>query len=735
MQAEKSPMNLVSDAHDALKRLKEVPVAEIPPQDAEAWIVRLSSLLTGLANAYYRDDEPLIGDDQYDVLFRGLQDLEARFPELKTLDSPTHRIGGAPLDRFEKVTHAVPLLSLGNAFSVEEIVDWYERVLRGLDSVLAPEERPQLIAELKIDGLAVALAYQNGQLVRGATRGNGTVGENVTAHVRTIRSIPLSLEGPAPEGLEIRGEVYLKKSVFELTNEALAQDGLAVFANPRNAAAGSLRQLDPAVTASRRLDFWAYGVGPVLGQAPGAQSEILDWLAEFGVPTSPHRRLCSDIEDVIEFCQQWTAARDSLDFEIDGVVVKVDRIDYQGVLGAVANAPRWAVAYKFPARESTTQLLDIEHNVGRTGVIKPLAILEPVGIGGVTVSKATLHNADYIASRDIRIGDRVVVKRAGDVIPQVVGPVLGARVGIERKHVMPSDCPSCGEPLEQAEGEAELRCVSAACPAQLKRLVEHFASRNAMDIAGMGSKVAASLVESGLVASLSDLYRLDREALLQLDGFKERKAANVLQGVEDSKSRTLGRLLFGLGIRFLGETLAATVASAYPTIDDVAGASLESLTAIDGIGPETALSLTEWFGHEKNRRLIDELRTLGVNTNRHKSEEPEAVADNKLIRGKTFVLTGTLPTLTRPEAKAMIEAQGGKVTGSVSSKTDYVVAGSSAGSKLTRAEELSVAIINEEALIALVDGNSLETSSELGSNFPEMVESTSSGPTTLSLFD
>ncbi len=669
-------------------------------------------MIRPLADAYYRDDRPLLSDAQYDRLFRALQTLEARFPELRAPDSPTHRVGSEPLDRFEKVEHPVPMLSLGNAFDADELRAWYDRVRRGLAGVLDDGEAPALVAELKIDGLAIALTYEAGRLVLGATRGNGYVGENVTAHVRTVRSIPLRLRDGYPQRIEIRGEVYLRKSTFEAINARLAEAGEAVFANPRNAAAGSLRQLDPRITASRGLDFWGYGLGPVEGEVPDSlpdslpdsQSAALDWLDRLGLPASPHHERFDDIEDVVAFCDRWAERRDDLDFEIDGVVVKVDRRDYQDVLGTVANAPRWAVAYKFPAREATTTLLDIEHNVGRTGVIKPLAILEPVGIGGVTVSKATLHNADYIRDRDIRIGDRVVVKRAGDVIPQVVAPVPEARTGAERAHAMPAHGPSCGEPLERLEGEADWRCVSADCPAQLKRLIEHYASRNAMDIVGLGSKVAVVLVESGLVRGLPDLYRLTQDDLLGLDGFKAKKAENLLKGLNASKSRPLRRLLFGLGIRFVGETVAALLVSGFPSLDALGEASEEDMIAIDGIGPETAASVVAWFGHERNRRAVEALRELGVNTERLPEEAPAAKPSGGAVAGKVFVLTGTLPTLARTEAKARIEAEGGKVTGSVSKKTDYVVAGEAAGSKLERAQELGVPVLDEPALLALLEG-------------------------------
>ena len=695
-------MDIVGASLEAIEQLKKTSVDELSEKEAADTAEHLSEIIRQLGHAYYVDDNPLVSDGQYDFLFRALQDIESRFPKLKTPDSPTHRIGGEPLEKFEKVAHPVPLLSLGNAYNVEELRAWFERCMRLLTDEGANEESVDLIVELKIDGLALALTYQGGSLVLGATRGNGEVGENVTPHVKTIRSVPLKLKGDPPARIEVRGEAYLKLSTFEELNRQWIESGEKVRANPRNTAAGSLRQLDPTSVAERKLDFWAYGIGPVDGDAPGSQSERLSWLQSLGLPVGPHYALCSTIEEVISYCEEWTERRDQLDFEIDGVVVKVNSIDLQDRLGNVANAPRWAVAYKFPAREATTTLLDIEHSVGRTGAVKPVAILEPVEIGGVTVSRATLHNADYISERDIRIGDRVVVKRAGDVIPQVVKPVEGVRTGKERIHHMPELCPECGEPLVRLEGEADYRCVSATCVAQQKRLIEHFASRAAMDIVGFGEKLAVLLVDEGLVRSIPDIYRLDAEALLALEGFKEKKVANVLEGIEASKQNMLSRLLFGLGIRFIGETTARLLVSNYLSIDELGKASQEELESIHGIGPETAGSVYQWFRSAQNRDLVEQLKGLGVNTARLASEAP-SVSSNTKVSDKTFVLTGTLATLKRSEAKQLIEQAGGTVTGSVSSNTDYVVAGDSAGSKLGRANELGVPVLDEEGLLAMLE--------------------------------
>ncbi len=714
-------MSLVADTEEMQRRLDATALDEITADDARPLAARLAMVLRGHAYRYYVLDAPLVADAEYDQLFRALQRIEARFPDLAAPDSPTRRVGGAPLDAFRKVRHPIPLLSLGNAFDAEELHAWYDRARRGLADRFG-EVEPALVVELKIDGLALALTYVEGALALGATRGNGRVGEDVTEHVKTIRAIPLRIPPPgsdpaqmapatlfdapraaaAPARIEVRGEAYLPKSTFERLNDALAKEGGKPFANPRNAAAGSLRQLDPQITAGRGLRFFAYGVGPIEGEEPDGQHETLGWLGGLGFPVNEHIRRCANMDEVIRYCNEWEELRDTLDYEIDGVVVKIDRRDFQEELGAVANAPRWAIAYKFAAREATTRLLDIALNVGRTGAIKPLAVLDPVGIGGVTVSRATLHNADYIAERDIRIGDRVVVKRAGDVIPQVVGPVEAARTGAEEPWAMPSVCPACGEPIARLEGEAEYYCVSAACPAQTKRLVEHYASRGAMDIVGLGEKVAVQLVDAGLVHTLDDLYRLHAEDLLGLDGFKEKKADNLLRSIEDSKHRPLRALLFGLGIRFVGATVASLLVAHFATLEALASATQDELEGIDGIGPETGRGVVEWFAHAPNRATVDALHALGVNTERL-PDEPVAVAEAEgPLAGRTLVLTGTLPTLAREEAKARILTAGGKVAGSVSKKTDFVVAGESAGSKLQKAQDLGIRVLDEAALLDLL---------------------------------
>ena len=700
-------MDVVDAARSLLDRLTACDLETVGPEAAVSLAEDLRPVVARLGAAYYTDGTSLVGDSQYDRLFTGLKAIEARVPEARSPDSPTHRVGGVPLDRFEKVEHPVPLLSLGNAFDAEDLRAWYDRVLKGLDGVLTEGEQPALMLELKVDGLAIALTYQDGVLRRAATRGNGRVGEDVTTNVRTVRSIPLRL-GEDRVSVEVRGEIYMARSTFDGLNERLAASGEKTLANPRNGAVGSLRQLDSGITASRGLDFWAYGIGPADGEMlPPTQSGVLDWLSDFGLPVSSERRRVESIDEAVGFCEEWAGRRDSLDYEIDGVVVKVDRLDYQEVLGQVATAPRWAVAFKFPAREATTRLLDIEHNVGRTGVIKPLAMLEPVEVGGVTVSKATLHNADYILSRDIRIGDRVVIKRAGDVIPAVVGPVMEVRTGEEIEYVPLTVCPECGRPLVRPEGEVDLRHVDGECPAQLKRAVEHFASRGAMDIDGLGKKMAILLVEEGFVHDLPDLYHLgeEREKLLALEGFQEKKVENLLTGIDRSKSRRLSRLLFGLGIRHVGETVARDLVAHHASLDALAEADQEALEAIDGIGPIVAESVVSWFEDDTNRETVRRLGSAGVNMTRL-DEEPVATAPDEAapLSGAVVVLTGTLPTLTRPQAKGHIEAAGGKVTGSVSKKTTLVVAGEAAGTKRDKAIELGVPVVSEAVLMDLVEG-------------------------------
>ncbi|NNE45207.1 MAG: NAD-dependent DNA ligase LigA [Rhodothermales bacterium] len=696
-------MSLLQTTRDLQKALQVSPAESLDSDVAATLAPRLREVLNAHGHQYYVLDDPIIADAEYDVLISYLRVIETRFPGLATTDSPTLRVGAAPIERFEKFRHAEPLLSLGNAFTLDDVRQWYDRCQRSLSETYG-DVQPAVTAELKIDGLALALTYVDGLLTVGATRGDGVVGEAITENVRTIPSVPLripvSTDESPPARLEVRGEAYIRKSDFEQLNERLASANQKVFSNPRNSAAGSLRQLDPAAAASRPLSFLAYSVGPSSERIAETQHERLKWLRTMGFAVSAHAEVFDDLEGVLGYCTAWTERREELNHEIDGVVLKIDRIDYQESLGSVSNAPRWAVAFKFPARESTTTLLDIIVNVGRTGMIKPEAVLEPVEIGGVTVSQATLHNEDYVVSRDIRIGDTVLVKRAGDVIPQVVGPVTGARAGLETLWKMPRSCPACSTELVRLPDEADYYCVSSECPAQFIRLLEHFASRGAMDIEGMGSKLAATLAQTGLVQHLSDIYRLEAAQLLMLDGFARKKAERLLAGIHASKRNGLARLLFALGIRHVGKTTAETLVPHFATIDDLSRATIEDLCAIDGIGDVIAESVVDWFRVDTNQTLIGDLKELGVNTARL---DEEKTASAGRWSGLTFVLTGTLDTMTREEAKTLIVRGGGKVSGSVSRNTNYLVAGREPGSKVDRAIKLDVPVLKEPEWLRMLN--------------------------------
>lgn len=680
-------------------------VSGVTAEEAAGLVRDLRAVLDVHADRYYRHDAPLVPDAEYDRLFHALAALERVHPDLLRPDSPTQRVGGAPLEGFTKVRHAAPLRSLGNAFGADDLMAWYERAVRLLDG-----HRPALYAEPKLDGLAVALTYEHGRLVLAATRGNGVEGEDITANVRTIRGIPLTLRGDrVPARLDVRGEVYMRKDAFERLNARLAGDGQKTFANPRNAAAGSLRQLDPRVTARRPLSFAAYALGPVdwgTEDAPDGldgQGAALAWLARLGLPVSDVSRESPTLDDALAYVEASAGHRDDLPYEVDGVVVKVDRFDVQRTLGEVSNAPRWAIAVKFAAREATTILRDIVVNVGRTGSLTPEAVLEPVRIGGVTVSQATLHNEDYIAARDLRPGDTVIIKRAGDVIPAVLGRVAEARppeVEAAGPWTMPSTCPSCGSFLERAEGEADRYCISASCPEQFTRHVEHWASRGALDVEGLGEKAAQTLVSARLVRSLSDLYRLHerRGHLVALDRYADRKADALLAGLEASKARPLARVLFGLGIRHVGATIAERIVAHAASLDALAAMDAAALAAIDGIGPVVAESVVDWFTRDENRALVADLAALGVNTRRLEGEAAFTRDAEGPMAGQIVVLTGTLPTLARAEAEALVKRAGGTVASSVSKKTTLVVAGDAAGSKLAKATELGIPVTDEDGL-------------------------------------
>ena len=644
---------------------------------------------------YYALDDPQITDAEFDVLLRELVELERKHPELQTPDSPTQRVGASASQRFAPYAHARPMLSLANAVSVDELRAFDERARKLAGAGV------EYVCELKIDGLAIALDYRDGSLVRGGTRGDGRVGEDVTANLRTIKTIPLRLRstGSTPF-LEARGEVYLRKSDFERLNGEREREDLAAFANPRNAASGGIRQLDPALTAKRRLSFFAYQLAVDEGDrsAPKTQWDALARLRTLGFPVNPHVHRAATLDEVIEYCTNSERKRDSFDYEIDGVVVKVNDFTQQERLGVVARDPRWAIAFKFKPREARTKLVDIAIAVGRTGTLNPSAVLTPVQIGGVTVKSATLHNVDYIKNNDIRIGDTVLVTRAGDVIPRVVGPVLSERTGRERKFKMPQRCPVCGSDVDHPPDEAMSRCTNAACPAQAYERLRHFASRGAMDIEGLGDVLAQQLTELNLVRDIADTYKLNESALADVPRMGKKSIENLLRNIEASKQRGSARLLYGLGIRFVGTQTAQILVDDFGTIDAIAEADEETLQRSEGIGPEVARSVALFFKQQPNREMIERLREAGV-----VMSAPKRVKTGGALSGKSFVLTGTLPNLTREAAAEMIVAAGGKVTGSVSKKTDYVVVGSEPGSKLTKAEQLGIDILDESGLQALLE--------------------------------
>ena len=639
---------------------------------------------------YHIEDAPEISDAEYDALYAELEALEAEHPELATPDSPTQRVGGEPLEGFEEVRHAVPMLSLANARKTEDLREWDARVRR----LLGPDEEPRYVTELKIDGLAVSLRYENGRFARGATRGNGMVGEDVTQNMRTVRAIPDRLDDEPPDVLEPRGEVFMRLADFEKLNRRQEAEGKPPFANPRNAAAGSIRQLDSRITASRPLTIFLYGVGEG-GEAYESHSAMLDALKSYGLRVNPYR-VHDSIETVIEECERRAAERESLPYQIDGVVVKVDSREQQRALGTVARAPRWAIAYKFEPLAGRTKLLDVIVNVGRTGALTPQALLEPVNIGGVTISRATLHNEDYIKEKGILIGDTVVVERAGDVIPQVVRPVTEDRDGDERVFEMPTHCPVCGEPVSRPEGEAVTRCVNARCPAQALEHIIHWASKGAMDIEGLGEKVATRFFDLGLIKDPADIYHLEAEQISPLEGFGEKSAENLVRAIERSKEQPLPRVLFALGIRHVGSVTAELIAERFSGEDLLRGVSVEQLVEINGVGGVVARAVVEYFALEDNRDLVERLMRVGLHFERVRTKPSDGP-----LAGKRMVITGTL-SRSRGEYVERLEAAGGTFTSSVSKNTDYVLAGEEAGSKLDRARELGVPVIDEAGFEELV---------------------------------
>lgn len=655
----------------------------------------LQTELARLEHAYYILDQPLVPDAEYDRLYRELLDLEAKHPDWITPDSLSQRVGGAPLKVFDEVWHTVPMLSLNNAFDEAELIAFDRRCREGLGL-----EKVEYACELKFDGLAISLRYEAGVLVRAATRGDGTSGEDVTANVRTIRSIPLRLAGKQlPEVLEVRGEVFMHRDDFERMNKSAAAKGEKEFANPRNAAAGSLRQLDSKITAKRPLSFYAYGLGALepSNWLPESHGQLLDRYCELGLPVCHERKVVSSVDGLREFYQAMGAKRNQLPYEIDGVVYKVNSFKLQNVLGFVSRAPRFAIAHKYPAQEEITTVLGIDVQVGRTGAITPVARLSPVVVGGVTVTNATLHNEDEVRRKDVRVGDTVVVRRAGDVIPEVVSVVLDRRPSNTKPFEIPSHCPICDSHIERLADEAVARCSGGLfCAAQRKQALLHFAHRRAMDIDGLGDKIVDQLVDLNLVRTPADLYRLGFSALANLDRMGEKSADNLIQAIAQSKSTSLPRFIFGLGIRHVGESTAKDLAKYFGNMHALMDAQMDDLLRVNDVGPVVADSIISFMSETHNREVIEQLLASGIE---FQAEERIAGVD---LSGKTFVLTGTLPTMSRDQAKALLEAAGAKVAGSVSQKTSYVVAGADAGSKLDKANELGVPVIDEEALMKML---------------------------------
>ncbi len=662
--------------------------------DAKQKIDQLKQLIRTWDYEYYVLDSPTVEDAEYDAKMRELKALESEHPDLVTADSPTRRVSGTPLREFQTVRHRVPLLSLDNTFSLEELRDFDRRIR-------AADPHPHYETELKIDGLSIALIYENGELINAATRGDGSVGEDVTANVRTIRSIPLRLKEPLPR-LEVRGEIYMPKSSFLHLNSEREENGEKVFANPRNAAAGSLRQLDSSVTAKRDLAAFFYEILYVEGIEIPTQKEKVAFLKRVGLPVNPHNVFCEDIDAVWQARDRFLAMRHDLPYDIDGVVVKLDNVSAQRELGSTARSPRWAIAYKFPPEEKETKFLRMELNVGRTGIVAPTAVLEPVLLAGTIVSRASLHNFDYIREKDLRIGDTVLLHKAGDVIPEILRPVTEKRDGSEQPIPEPDHCPSCGGPVVREGDEVAWRCENIDCPSRLKESLRFFASREAMDIDGLGPAVIELLLNHHLIQSIADLYRLKILQVAALDRMGEKSARNLLNAIEESRHRNLSRLITAMGIRHVGSRTAAVLCRTFPTIDAFLSATAEDFQKVDEIGPVMAESIVHFFALPRNRELIGHLRELGLNM---EEKLPEGM-DNSLA-GQTFVLTGTLSTMTRQEAGERIQNKGGKVTGSVSKKTNYVVAGEDAGSKLAKAKELGIRVLNEQEFLSLLNGESV----------------------------
>jgi len=643
---------------------------------------------------YYVENNPEISDYEYDQLMRELKELEERYPSLRSPTSPTQRVGGEPVEGFPTVEHRVPMLSLDNTYSEEEIREFEARLHREL-----PGEKFEYVVELKIDGVSIALIYEEGVFARGATRGDGRRGDEVTSNLRTVRAIPLKLRKNVPGTVEVRGEVYMTLSGFREVNKEREEAGESLFANPRNAAAGSLKLLDPKITSRRPLDSFIYNLTESISvRIPSTHFESLQLLKEWGFKVNPHIKLCKDIQEVIDWCNVWSKKKDSLDYEVDGMVIKVNSISQQMRLGFTSKSPRWAIAYKFPAKQATTKIRDIIVQVGRTGALTPVAILEPTPLAGSTISRATLHNEDEIRRKDIRIGDTVILEKGGDVIPEVVKVVEGKRTGKERKFFIPRRCPVCGAEVVRLEDEAVARCIGSSCPAQLKERIAHYARRTAMDIEGLGDKLINQLVDKGLVHDIADLYKLDLTTLSSLERMGKKSAQNLLCRIERSKSQSLGRLIFALGIRYVGARGARILSEHFSSMDELAEATQEELEAISEIGPRTAQSIVLFFKEEKNRKLLEKLRKFGVQMG--KVEEKK---EGGPLAGSKFVFTGSLEHYSRDEARELVERLGARVVSSVSKKVDYVVVGEDPGSKYEKAKTVGVKTLNEKEFRELIE--------------------------------
>jgi DNA ligase (NAD+) len=659
-------------------------------------ISELRDLIEYHNRRYYQLDDPEISDHEYDRLMRELMDLEERYPDIDRTASPTQRVGATPLEKFSTVTHLTPMLSLANAFSEEEVADFDERLRR----LLGEKADLDFVAEPKIDGVAINLVFEKGVFIVGATRGDGFAGEDVTQNLRTIRTLPLKMKPldreRFPDRIEIRGEVYLEKEAFRKLNERRVEQGESPFANPRNAAAGSLRQLDPRITAKRPLNIFCYGVGIIEGMSLSTHRDVLKALHGWGFPTNPDIRQARDIQECIAYYRHIESFRETLPYEIDGIVLKVNSLALQDRLGMVSRSPRWAVAVKFAPTQATTVIEDIVVGVGRTGVLTPVAVMKPVQVGGVTVSRATLHNVDEIAKKDVRIGDTVIVQRAGDVIPEVVKVIESKRTGKEKPFRMPEKCPVCGSMVVRLEGEVAQRCIDLACPAQIRENIRHFVSRSGMDIEGLGEKIVTQLLDAGLIGDPADLYGITKKQLLELERFADKSAENLITAIARSKNPPLERLLFALGIRHVGEYVAKILTRKFGSIAKIEAASQEELTEIEGIGPTIAESLFKFFHEPHNLRIVKKLEQAGV------KPVVERHATSAALEGKTFVFTGGLKGFSREKAKEMVESLGGAATSSVSKKTDYVVAGEDPGSKFEKAKSLGVTILDEEGFLKLI---------------------------------